>query len=131
MTEPMDGRHDESIRHCRRDGPCSGRQEWVENGVSVRKSSAAELRVLAQITHTYYKPVYTSDRLFRRLHKTYQFSRTEHRAAPRVCRRGSTVEALATYAVTEFHLRIIRENDLVGRGSSGGCIGRVPWISSE
>jgi hypothetical protein len=131
MVEPMDGRHNESIRHGRKDGPCSGSQEWVANGVSVRKSSAAELRVLAQTTHTYYKPVYSSNRLFRRLHKTHQFSRAEHRAAPRVCRRGSTVEALATYAVTEFHPRIIRENDRVGRGFSGGCIGRVPWTSSK
>ncbi len=130
MAGLMDGRRDDSTRHGQKDDPCSGRQ-WVANGVSVEESSAAELRVFAQTTHTYYKPVYTLDRLFRRLHKTYQFSRTEHRAAPRLCRRGSTVEALATYAATEFHPRIIRENDRVGRGSREEWINLVPWTSSE
>ena len=52
---------------------------------------------------------------FRRLHEAYHFPRTEHRATPRLCRRCSTVEALSTYAVAEFHLRIVRKNDWMSR----------------
>jgi hypothetical protein len=41
----------------------------------------------------------------------------EYRAAPRRGRRGSTVEALTTYAVTEFQPGVVRIEDRVGRGS--------------
>src|SRR6266849_1648135 len=82
MVEPIDGRHDDSIQHDQKGGPCSCTQGLVANGVCVEKSWAGELRVFAQTTHTYYKSVYVSDRFFQRLHEAYHFPRTEHRAAP-------------------------------------------------
>ena len=66
--------------------------------------------------------------VFGRLQEAYHFPRTEHRATPRLCRRGSTVEALSTYTVAEFHLRIIRKKD--SWRSIGGWINRALWTSS-
>jgi hypothetical protein len=63
MVGLIDGRHDDRIQHGQKGGPCSCTQGWGVNGVCVEKSSAAELRVFSQTTHTYYKPVNISDRL--------------------------------------------------------------------
>jgi hypothetical protein len=131
MVELIDGRHDDSIQHGQKDGPCACTQGWVANGVCVEKSPAAELRVFAQTTHTYYKPACISDRFFRRLQEAYHFPRTEHRAAPRLCHSGSTVEALSTYAVAEFHLRIVRKKDWMSRRSMGEWVNPAVWTSNR
>lgn len=58
------------------------------------------------------------------------FYRTEHRAAPRLCRRGSAVEELSPYAVAEFHLCIVRKKDWMSRRSMGECVNRALWTSN-
>src|SRR6266566_3170651 len=131
MVELIDGRHDDGLQHGQNGGPCSCTQGWVANGVCVEKFSAAGLRVFAQTTHTYYKPVYILDRFFRQQHEAYYFPRVEHRAAPRLCSRGSTVEALSTYAVAKFHLRIVRKKDWMSWRSMGEWVNRALWTSNR
>jgi hypothetical protein len=58
------------------------------------------------------------------------FYRTEHRAAPRLCRRGSAVEVLLAYAAAEFHLRIVRKKDWMSRRSMGEWVNRALCTSN-
>lgn len=127
----MDGCYFESFQHGRTQGPCSGTQGWVANGVCVEEYLAAEMHVIAQTARTYCKPNIISDRLFQRLHKTHHFPGVEHRTAPRLCLRGPAVEALTSYEVTESHPRIVREDDRGGRGSREEWISRVAWTGNR
>lgn len=58
----------------------------------------------------------------RRLHETNQFPVIELGTAPCFCNSGSTVGALATYAVTELHPHIVRVDRPVGTEHGKGFI---------
>jgi len=92
---------------------------------------AAEQHVFVRRVRTYCRAAIILDKLTKRQYQTYKFPLTERRAAPRRCLCGLAIEALATYAITDFHPRVISKDCPVARESGKWFIGRAAMGLNE